>query len=352
MKILFLVPYCSEGASNRYRVEQYLPYLKEANIDYTISPFVFNKFYKIIYLKGKYHKKIFYFIIAFFRRLKDVFRLHKYDVVFIHREACPLGPPVFEWIVHLLGKPIIFDFDDSIFLQNFNPTNSFYRFLKFPSKIKTIIKMSSKVIVANGFLEEYARKFNKAVYVLPTPINTKKFFVAKRISDQLTIGWVGSPTTAPYLQIIFNVMKILSNKYDFILKIIGGDQKINIPGVKVENHGWQLEREVKDFQDIDIGLYPLPDNLWVRGKAGFKAIQYMSAGVPVVASSVGMIKEIVQDKVTGFLASSEMEWIDKISALIENPELRRKIGLAGRKVVEDKFSVRANVSKYIEILKD
>ncbi|OIO80500.1 MAG: group 1 glycosyl transferase [Candidatus Omnitrophica bacterium CG_4_8_14_3_um_filter_43_15] len=352
MKVLFIVPYSSKGPSNRFRVEQYFPYLKAENIDYDISPFAFDKFYGILYVKGNFCKKTDYFIKAILIRFLDIIRAHRYDVVFIHREACPFGPPVFEWIMHLLGKPIIFDFDDAIFLPNYNPVNRFYRFLKFPSKTRAIIKMSSVVIVANRFLEEYARKFNNSVHILPTPIDTKKFFVSEKKSERLTIGWIGSPTTAFYLKIIFNVMERLSAKYDFILKIVGAKQNISVPGVKVENYDWSLEKEAEDFQSIDIGIYPLIDNQWAYGKAGFKAIQYMSVGVPVVASPVGMINEFISDEKNGFLAATEDQWFEKLSRLIEDVPLRRTTGLAGRKTVEEMFSAEINAKKYIGILKN
>ena len=146
-------------------------------------------------------------------------------------------------------------------------------------------------------------------------------------------------------------MQQLSKKYDFVLKIFGAGETINIPGVKVENYDWHLEKEVEYFQFIDIGIYPLIDTLWVRGKAGFKAIQYMAVGVPVVASLIGMNKEIIKDGVNGYLARTEKEWIEKISKLMEDSNLRKKIGLEGRKTVEEKFSVKANVHTYLDIIK-
>lgn len=352
MKILFIVPYSSEGASSRYRVEQYLPYLRREGIGYDIRPFAFEKFYKILYVKGKYFIKIFYFVIALLNRIFDIVRLYRYDVVFIHREACPIGPPVFEWLVYKFKKQIIFDFDDAIFLQNYNPINSIYKILKLPSKTNSIIKMAQTVIVANKFLEEYAFRFNKNVYVIATPIDTDKFNISKRNnSGRLTIGWIGSPTTAVYLKIIYGAMQSLGRKYDFIFKIVGADQNIYIPGVVVENQEWQIDREISDFQSIDIGIYPLPDTLWAKGKAGFKAIQYMACGIPVIASPVGITKEIICDGTNGFLAQDENDWISKMSRLIENSDLRINIGLEGRKTVEEKFALRINSPKYMEIIK-
>jgi len=351
MKILFLVPYPTEGPSNRFRVEQYLPYLNKAGYRYSLSPFWTRKAYSILYNNGAYFRKLFYFFVGTFRRIVDILTISGYDIVFIHREAYPIGPPFFEWLTHRFKKPIIFDFDDAIFLQNYNPVNKIYRFFKFPSKIKYIIKMSSAVIVANNFLKEYAEKYNKSVFIIPTSIDTSKFTIAKRNNRQVTIGWIGSQTASSYLEIIFGAMQKLSEEYDFILKIIGADKNISIPGVEIENKKWSLKNEIEDFQSIDIGIYPLPDSLWARGKSAFKAIQYMSMGIPVVASPVGMNREVIQNGVNGFLANSDEEWIDKISLLIENKDLRAKIGLTGRKAVEEKFSLKVNAPKFLEIIK-
>lgn len=352
MKVLFIVPYSSEGPSNRFRVEQYLPYLKENGFDYCLRPFVSSEFYKIIYKKGRFLKKFYFFLKALCGRMRDIFLARQYDIIFIHREACPYGPPIFEWLFSKFRKPIIYDFDDAIFLQNYNLANRFYRFLKFPSKTREIIKMSSSVIVPNIFLKEYACKFNKYVYIIPTPIDTDKFKIAERPSSKLTIGWVGSFTTAPYLEVVFNPIQRLSEKYDFVLKIVGAGNKIYIPGVKVENCDWELEKEVQDFQNIDIGVYPLIDSLWVRGKAGFKAIQYMAVGGPVVASPIGMTKELIQDGINGFLAKTEDEWVQKLSVLIEDAALRRKIGLEGRKTVEEKYSLKVNAPVLLALIKN
>lgn len=352
MKILFIVPYCSKGPSNRYRVEQYLPFLRREGMDFDIRPFARDEFYDILYRKGKYVKKAAYFLCAFARRAIDALGAHKYDVIFIHREACPFGPPLFEWLFYLSGKPIIFDFDDAIFLQNFHPTNRIYRSLKFSSKTKHIIRMASVVIAANRFLEEYARRFNKNVHVIPTSVDTDIFVPNRKNSPgTLTIGWVGSPTTASYLRLIYSALKRLGQKYDFVFKVVGADSQIAVEGVKVQNSGWEMGKEIEDFQSIDIGVYPLPDTEWARGKASFKAIQYMAVGVPVVASPVGMNAELIQEGINGFLAAAEEEWFTKISRLIEYPELRRRISLEGRRTVEEKFSVKVNSPRYLAIIK-
>ena len=210
--------------------------------------------------------------------------------------------------------------------------------------------MSSCTIVANNFLKEYASRYNSNVHVIPTSVDVSKFKPAKNHPGRLTIGWIGSPTTVPYLEIVLPVLQRLSQSYSFAFKIVGAGEDILIKGMNIENITWQLNEDVGYFQGIDIGIYPMPDTLWACGKAGFKAIQYMAVGVPVVASPVGMVKEFIQDGVNGFLAGSDEEWIDKISKLIENPELRSNLGLAGRKTVEETYSVKVNVPEYLKII--
>jgi len=350
MKILFMVPYSSKGQSNRFRVEQYVPYLQANGIECDIRPFVFDEFYEVLYSPGFYGKKIKCFVKAVCNRIADCVKINLYDIVFIQREACPLGPPIFEWLMHMHKKPIVFDFDDAIFLRNCSPANRMYSFMKFPSKTKLIIKMSKSVIVANNYLREYAKSFSESVHVIPTSIDTDRFKMSRKQSGILTVGWIGSPTNAHYLEIVYKAMQLLSKKYSFVLKIVGAGKAISIPGVRVENQEWNLDREIYDFQDTDIGIYPLRDSLWSRGKAAFKAIQYMSVGVPVVASPVGMTRELIQDDVNGYLAGSDEEWVEKLSNLLTSEELRTRMGLQGRKIVVEKYSVSANVSKLLSIV--
>ena len=356
MKVFFIVPYPTEGASNRFRVEQYFPYLEKQGIEFRIRPFIPSDFYKILYKKGYKVKKAIFFIVSLFNRLIDLFRMPPYDIIFIHRECSPLGPPVFEWIISKMKKPIIYDFDDAIFLKNVSFPSRFLSLFKYPSKVGKIIKMSNYIIVSNKYLQNYSKKFNSRVSVIPTPIDTEKFIFGGSGNvavdrNNMVVGWIGSATTAGYLKTLYPVFSKLAKKYSYRLKVVGVGTEIDIPGVDVENKEWRLESEYEDYRSLDIGVYPLPDDEWAKGKAGFKAIYYMAAGIPCVASPVGMNKEIIEDGVNGFLANSEEEWIEKLSLLIENPELRERIGLAGRKTVEERYSVEVNAPKYLEVLR-
>lgn len=354
MKVIFIVPYPTEGPSTRYRVEQFMPYLEKNQINCRIRPFVSRRFYKILYKKGHLEKKIFYLFISTIRRLLDMFIALKYDIIFIHLETFPFGPPFIEYFWWMLGKTIIYDLDDAIYMKNKSIANKAFRFLKCSFKIPHIIKLSRRVIVCNRYLKTYTQQFidESKIDVIHTAIDTKKFDVKKNQKNKrLIIGWIGSHSTAVYLNQIKRALQGLAGKYDFLLKVVGAGTNIEIPGVKIENIKWTLENDVENFQTLNIGIYPLPENEWIKGKTGFKTIQYMAVGVPCVVSSLGSNRDIVEDGKNGFLASNDKEWIEKLSSLIEDSYLREKIGLAGRKTAEEKFSVEANAPKYLEIFR-
>lgn len=354
MKILFIEPYPTEGPSSRYRVEQYVPYFKNKGFDCIVSPFVSRKFYNIIYKKGFYFRKLFFFINSCLRRFFDLFRGFGCDIIFVHLEAFPFGPPLLEWIWARTGKSVIYDLDDAIYMGITSPANSFIRFLRQPSKIAKIISLSRYVVTCNAYLADYAKKFNSNIAIIHTSVDTDKFLPReKKPTPVLTIGWIGSHSTFPYLEGLQGVFRELRQKYKFRLLVVGaGDHNVNIEGIDILNKQWKLEEEVNDFQSLDIGVYPLPDNEWTAGKTGFKTIQYMSVGIPSVVSDVGTNRAIVQDGVNAFLAKTEDDWVKKLSRLIEDEELRRRMGLAGRETVVDKYSLQVNAPRLYDIIKD
>ena len=352
MRILLWVPYPKEGPSNRYRVEQYLPYLHKINADFSLRYFWSSKTYAILYKDGYFFRKVFSFIVGAIKRIIDIIFIYLFDLVFIHREAFPIGGAFFERLVWLLGKKIIFDFDDAIFSPSVSKTNSFVEKLKSHKKIITIIKISSFVIAGNAYLADFARQYNKNVLVIPTSIDTERYAYPERIYEkkEIVIGWMGSFTTVEFLSMLKNVFVALSRKFSNIsFKIIGGS--FSMDGLSnVVSKAWSLTDELDDLKSIDIGIMPMPDNQWTRGKCGFKAILYMSMAIPSVCSDVGVNKEIIADGVNGFLADTEKEWIDKLSLLIKDGILRKNLGLAGQKTIEERFSVRVNSKRFLETI--
>ncbi len=339
MKILFIVPYPTSGPSNRFRIEQYLPYLDKKDISYRLRPFCNNDFYFLLRARGHYFKKLAYLIVFSLLRVVDLFRAGAYDIVFIHREAFPTKDYIFEWLFRRFAKKLIYDFDDAVFLKK-------------PAKIKAVVRMADGVIAGNEFLKSYASTLNKEVSVLPTPIDTGKYVptAEKRGGKRIVIGWMGTPTTSKYLKEIRSVFEFILKKYGNVeIDIVGGTSESFLGG-GLTHKAWALDREVRDLQGFDIGIMPMPDNEWTRGKCAFKIIQYMAVGIPLVASPVGMNTEVVQEGLNGFFASSEKEWIDKLSLLIENSSLRDSLGEKGRRTVEGRYALSVSEPKFIGIL--
>lgn len=351
MKILFIVPYPTDGSSNRFRVEQYLPHLKKEDINYSVRPFCNRYLYRILYKKGFFFRKIFFFIIFTFRRISDIVIACSCDIIFIHREAFPFGT-FMESIFSKWKKKIIYDFDDALFLPNVSDSNQLIKIFKNTSKTKKIIGMSDYVIAGNDFLKAYALKFNSNVSVIPTPIDTDKYrpLSGRNPDANVTIGWIGSTTTVRYLDILINVFNIIFKKYNYVNLVIVGGRWNTLTDRKILCKEWSLETEVNDLQSFDIGIMPLADDDWSKGKCAFKIIEYMAVGIPVVASAVGMNTEVIQNGVNGFLANTDKEWMEKFSLLIENPGLRKTMGDAGRRTVEEKYSLKLWAPRFLEVI--
>ncbi|MDA2915341.1 glycosyltransferase family 4 protein [Nitrospinae bacterium AH_259_B05_G02_I21] len=354
MKVLFLTPYPTEGASNRYRVEQLLPYLEQEGIRYSLRPFVSTTFYGILYQRGRLLAKAAHFLVASLRRLGDLVRAIRADVVFIHREAYPLGPPIIEWLLALIGKPIVYDFDDAVFLPSSSPSNLFIERFKFPSKIAFIIRKSTWVIAGNDYLASFARQFHDRVTVVPTcmdMVNVQPKRALKHDS-QVIIGWIGSVTTQRFLCLLDDVCIEIAQRYPEVeFHYVGGQHELEGVERMVYRH-WLLEREPEDLRSFDIGVMPMPDDPWTQGKCGFKAIQYMAYGLPVVCSPVGVTTVIVDDGHNGFLAESPKEWVEALSRLIEDSSLRERMGQAGRKKVEHLYDMKVHAHTIVRILRE
>jgi len=352
MKILFLTPYPEEGASKRFRILQYLPYLKEKGINYTVRPFVFQGFYKVLYKKGYLIKKILYFLISSVYRIFDLFWSTGYDIVFVHRESYPFGPAFLERIVKFLGKKVIFDFDDAIFLPSSSESNIFMERFNRYGKVPEVIALADHVITGNKYLADFAAKYNENVSVIPTSVDTCRYRppAENGMKAGIVIGWIGSKTTSKFLLPMKDIFKKLLNKYpQLIIRIVGGEIDF-WEDERIENVNWMLESEIKTLQGFDIGIMPMPDTKWTRGKCAFKAILYISVGIPCVCSPVGMNNELIMDGKNGFLASSDEEWEEKLSELIESANLRKSIGEKARRTVTEKYSVRASFPEFIKVL--
>lgn len=353
MKVLFIVPYPHEGPSNRFRVEQYFGRLSERGIICTLRPFYSSRLYNILHKKGRFILKaasLFWFTL---KRILDVMRAVKYDVVFVHREAYPFGGAIFEPLFKAAAGNLIYDFDDSIFLPTGAGTNKIARLFRNPSKVGRIIGLSDCVIAGNKFLAEYARQFNSNIAILPTCIDTDVYKpIDKPVNRRnVVIGWIGSSWTAIYLSLLNEVFMRLVNTYVGLeIRIIGLDVgQLDHP--RIIYRKWSLDSELDELSQFDIGIMPLTNDDWAKGKCAFKIIQYMAVGIPVVASPVGMNLEVVEEGVNGFFADTQDKWFDRVTRLIQDHSLRDRMGHQGRKKVLDKYSIASSIDKMVNILK-
>jgi len=343
INVLALSPIPEEGAGCRFRVSQFIPYLRSVGIGVSVSSFYTPEFFRLVYRPGHHFEKGLAFVRSTLRRLAELFTIRSYDAVLLYREAIPFGPPLIERCIAWLGVPIIYDFDDAIFLANVSKANQAFSFLKRPGRVASIVRHSDRVMVGNEYLASFARRHNRHVSVIPTTVDTTKFRprdVPSRPTGPPVVGWIGSPTTFPYLEAIAGVLRDVNAQHPFILRVSGAGQRADFPGLTIEDVEWRLADEVTLFNTLDIGVYPLPDDEWSKGKCGFKAIQCMACGVPVIASAVGVNRDIIEDGVNGFLAATPDEWIDKLGRLIVDADLRQRFAIRGRETVDQRYSLR------------
>lgn len=358
MKILFLVPYpVGESPSQRFRFEQYFDLLKKNQIKFSVDSFWSLAAWKILYKSGNGLAKAIWLKIGFWRRFWHVLKARSYDWVFIHRECAPIGPPIFEFIlVKIFRKKIIYDFDDAIWLPNTSEENKLAGWLKFHSKVKSICRWSYRISCGNAWLADFAKQFNLRVTINPTTIDTESWhnpslYPARKPNEKIVIGWTGTHSTLPYLNDLIPVLQSIEKKFPVIIRIVS-NKNPELPLQHVEFIPWKKESEIQDLLSFDIGVMPLTDDVWTKGKCGFKALQYMALEIPCVASPIGVNTSIIQHSQNGFLCQTQAEWESTLIHLIENSETRKKIGKAGRQTVVERFSVVSNSSTFFSLISE
>ncbi len=348
--IAFWCPYPTGGApSQRFRYEQYLPLLTQQGISYAIYPFLDARTNRILYQPGHILHKVFGILLGFLRRWVHLFQARHATYVFVHREATPLGPPWAEWLLaKVLRKKIIYDFDDAIWLRDNPSVNRASALIKWQSKVPAVCRWSYQVSAGNAYLANFAQQHAARVVVNPTTINTEHHH--SRLQDQTTkrpvVGWTGSHSTLKYLDLLLPVLQQLERTHEFNLVVIANrPPAVEMPSL--EFVPWQLATEIDDLLRIHIGLMPLPDDQWANGKCGFKALQYLALGIPALVSPVGVNTQIVEHGKEGYHCATDEDWYNYLSKLLTDPELRTRMGQAGRQKVVDHYSVRSNTENFL-----
>lgn len=336
MRVLFLPLYSLQWASSRYRAYRYAERLQSMGIDSRVLPPP----------QPGLTSRIFYL-------LKLFASLPRVDVVFIQKK---LFPRPFFSLMRLLNRRIVFDFDDALFARPSSVDPAAFRQDAIRRRLKATLRGASHVVAGNDYLKAYALRHNPRVAVIPTPVESdapEPLWPRHANASRLFLGWTGKSENLIYLRElapVFREIRALAD-HPVALKVIC-DAPFSLEEIEVINVPWRLESELEALQAIDIGLMPLYDDDWSRGKCGFKLLLFMSLGIPVVASAVGINRQIIQDGVNGYLASSDQEWVGKLLMLIKNPERRRRIGESGRKTVEQQYSYRATIPELLRVFSE
>lgn len=334
INVLVFSKYDKQAASARQRFFQFADHFTEQGIQFNFAPFFCDDYLRERFASGR--ASPWRVISAISRRLYNLLTATRFDLVIVHCELIPYFPA---WIERILLSRVsyIYDYDDAIFHQYDEHKWRIVRIL-LGKKIAAVIAGAKAVMAGSQYLADYAKRYNNTVKLIPTVVDLDRYRGDLEIFPfkPYTIGWIGSPSTTEYLLEVFKPLKSLASEGQIRLIAIGA-KNISIDGVEVEIRAWSEDKEVQDLRECDVGIMPLPDKSWAKGKCAFKLIQYMACGLPVIASPVGANNDVVTDG-AGLLANGQHQWVDALRKLRDDPALRRNMGRAGRGVVEAKYS--------------
>ncbi|MCB0793240.1 MAG: glycosyltransferase family 4 protein [Flavobacteriales bacterium] len=354
-KILFVAAHRpGRSPSQRYRFEQFLPYWKKHGWTAELTWLIDEADDAVFYSKGQLAGKARIFLKAWRKRWEHVRKAAEADVIFVQREAFMTGSTRFERALKASGRPFIFDLDDAIWRLDVSEGNRHLRWLKDPGKTGRIAALADLVIAGNPHLGEQAGAWNRNVEVIPTVVDTERYQVIRsRAEGPVVIGWTGSQTSMTHLLPALPMLRRIQQRFgERVAFRIIADRPFSDPGLNVEGIVWRESTEPEDLNAIDIGIMPLPDDEWSRGKCGFKGLQYMALGKAVVLSSVGVNTQIVKHGQNGLLACTDAEWEEALGRLVEDADLRAKLGNEARRTVEEEYSVRRWRDRYLELFND
>jgi len=338
--------------SQRLKYEQYFDSWKRAGYEIEVFPFWDEAGWEILYSRGAILEKCAALLRGLHRRRRELERVCDADMVYLHIEAVPVGPAWFERELVASGTPFIYDIDDLVHLPHGSPANPFMRLLRGSRKIPWLAAEAAHVIVCTEYLHDFASRHSEHVTDISSTIDLELYRPrGARREGPIVVGWSGSHSTSRYLHLLDSVLSELVRSEGIAVRVIG-DETFAIEGLQVEASPWCRASEVEDLSRIDIGVYPLPDEEWVLGKSGLKALQYMALGIPTIATAVGSNLRIIEHGTNGLLASDETAWREHLRLLVRDADLRERLGAAGRETVAERYSVEANEELYLSVLSD
>jgi glycosyltransferase involved in cell wall biosynthesis len=352
LTVACLVPHPVASPSSRIRVAQYAPLLRSWGIELEVSSFFDDEGFSRLY-EGGIGRRAADASRGFVRRARQIRRAREADAILIHRELTPFASGPF---VRALegGPPVLYDLDDAVFLPAHGGT-PILRLVRRPDpETVALVRLAKLSLAGNAYLAEFVRRAGGRAVHLPTTVDTEVFSAPpgpRAAGEALRISWVGTHSTQGYLDVVAPALAALASEVRVEITIVSNRPPQSLGGLPVRGVRWSLDAELSYFQEADVGLYPLPDDAWSRGKCGGKAVQYLACEVPVVASPVGVLTDLVRDGVTGFLAQDHGDWLRALRTLSADASLRRRMGGQGRALVEERYSLRKGAEILAEAIR-
>jgi glycosyltransferase involved in cell wall biosynthesis len=348
MRVLALTRYSSLGSSSRVRFYQYFPFLTSSGMELQVAPFLGNDYVRNLY-RGK-HQPVLSVFLAYISRIAFLLNSRHFDLLWIEKELFPWLPTNADNLFLRRGIHFVVDYDDAVFHRYDQHANRLIRAI-LGKKIDMIMRQATTVVVGNEYLAERAGHAGaRSIECLPSVVDINRYTIRRRTGEQFRIGWIGSPVTAPYLGLIRDALEEVTKQTGARLVLVGAGDQDPLPGVAKDVLPWSEDSEVAHIQSFDVGIMPLPDGPFEQGKSGYKLIQYMACGLPAVASPVGVNKRIVEQNKTGFLASNNAEWVQALTMLSMDADMRGTFGKAGRKKAEQEYSLQVTAPRLLGIL--
>ena len=350
MRILALTRYERLGSSSRVRFYQYFPYLNAQGVEITSTPFFNDSYVRSLYTGQTI--RFTSILKAYVKRLLVLFTSANYDLLWVEKELFPWLPAWFEKLLQTFGVPYVVDYDDAVFHRyDLHPSRLVRTLLG--DKIDRVMRRAALVVVGNEYLAERAKHAGAArVEYLPSVVNVNEYHLKRDIEQSsFQIGWIGSPVTAPYLDEVRDALVQLSSEVDLHVTLIGSGRIAPFPNIQTSILAWDEKSERSIGEMFDVGIMPLIDGPFERGKCGYKLVQYMAGALPVIASPVGVNQKIIEPGVDGYLASSTEEWVNALRMLIQDKKLRSQMGKAGRQKAEQKYNLQVTAPKLLDLLK-
>jgi glycosyltransferase involved in cell wall biosynthesis len=346
VKILFVTQYGVLAASSRTRVFHYLPHLEAAGYQCDVLTVLPDR--RIsgsqILVTRQLVRKFLYYVWAFWRTficgVRALLTAHSYDLLFVQKV---IFPPFVRWLFRLNETPIIYDFDDAIFTTEVRERNwlAQRKHNRNSAGVPAMLRLAQLALVENEYTASFAHNYCPHVAIITGPIDTCRYSSGtERVKrGEVVLGWIGSSSTLPYLEMIRPALEEIGRRLGHVRLHVVGAVDMELQHMPVVSKAWSLEEEVEDLRNFDIGLMPMPDDPWTRGKGGYKLLQYMAVALPVITSPVGINRQIVDHGENGFWAETAEQWQEKIEHLVADAELRRHMGRAGRKKMERVYSL-------------